>query len=315
MAGNGHSLVRPKQGEQDTSKILAGSPLAVQGVFLEILRERFIEGSGLDLVWRPDMTLTDILIETDYNEELESRSQTPAAYVGRLQTVPSKQMIGDRAGVRLPDHLEGQSALTTIQLNVDCVSNDNGESAVLGDLIQFMLLASQDVIQREFGFYDMSHPVLGQTIPFEQNVTKWNTPVSFVVQFWIRWAQVPIAPLLQQVAQRVTSKGIDATGHFVDIAVNSIKRGEVLKLDSIDPTKPLPASRVSVVGPPGPPGPPGPQGPPGVAVNVLPDATEIGQVVMSLDGSTWSATLPVVSGADGWLSNADGALLVEGLEP
>ena len=38
-----------------------------------------------------------------------------------------------------------------------------------------------------------------------------------------------------------------------------------------------------------------------------------GQILMSLDGYNWWPVCPVVSGADGWLSNADGELLIEGL--
>lgn len=43
--------------------------------------------------------------------------------------------------------------------------------------------------------------------------------------------------------------------------------------------------------------------------------TDIGQMLMSLDGETWESVRPVVSGADGWLSNADGDLLIEGMVP
>jgi hypothetical protein len=265
VAGNGVSLVRPKQFTQDPLKIAAGSPLAIQGVFLEIIRERFRADAGIGLVWRPDLTTTDLLIETGFNEEVEARNQVPAIYVNRLQTVPGKVVVGDRAGVRLPDHLEGFGALNTVVLAVECVSNDEGESAVLGDIVQYMLLASQDVIQREFGFYDFSHPSLSQTAPYDRDQTKWATTIEFNVQFWIRWKQVPIAPLLQQIAQRISHKGTDASGYFIDTTLNSFRRGEVLDPATIVPGEELPPSRVSIVGPPGPPGAPGAAGPPGIA--------------------------------------------------
>lgn len=47
----------------------------------------------------------------------------------------------------------------------------------------------------------------------------------------------------------------------------------------------------------------------------LPPATEVGQHLISFDGSTFERAQPVVSPDDGWLSNCDGELLVEGLEP
>ena len=43
-----------------------------------------------------------------------------------------------------------------------------------------------------------------------------------------------------------------------------------------------------------------------------PGSPDCGQVLISLDGVDWTTERPVVSGADGWLSNADGDLLVEG---
>lgn len=281
MAGHEHSLVRPKQFMQDPLKIAAGSPLAIQGVFLEIIRERFRSDSGLGLVWDPDLTTTGLIVETGYNEEVEARNKVPAVYINRLQTVPGKVMVGDRVVVRLPDHLEGFGALSTVVMSVECVSNDEGESAVLGDIVQFMLLASQDVIQREFGFYDMSHPSLGPTQPYDRDQTKWATTVDFQVQFWIRWSQVPIAPLLQQIAQRVSQNGNDASGHFVDVTINSLRRGEVFDPSTLPPGAPIPPSRVSIVGPPGPSGPqgsPGPAGPAGTTVYLLIDQALIGPI-------------------------------------
>jgi hypothetical protein len=274
VAGHENSLVRPKEFIQDPLKIAAGSPLAIQGVFLEIIRERFRADSGLGIVWQPDITETDVVIEVGFNEETESRSQTPAIYINKQDTVPAKIMVGDRAGVSLPDHCEGFAAITTVGIVIDCVSNDEGESAIVGDIVQYMLLASQDVIQREFGFYDMSQPSLSATEPYDRDTKKWNTQVQFQVQFWIRWSQVPIRPLLQQIATRITAQGNDAAGFFHDITINSLRRGEVLDPATQIPGAELPPSRVSIVGPPGPAGPAGPPGPagaPGATVLLLID--------------------------------------------
>lgn len=279
MAGHERSRVRPKTA-QDKTKIAAGSPLAIQGIFLEILRERFNEHCGLQWIWRPDITLSDIVIETGYNEETESRNTVPGLYVNRLQTVPQKMVVGDRAGVRLKDHLEGFAAIEDVAMVIDCVSADEGASAVLGDVVQFTLLASQDIIQREFGFYDFTHPTLSQTLPFEKDKTKWNTQVSFSVQFWIRWAQVPIAPLLQQISQRITLKGDTPTDHFVDTVINSMRRGDVFDNCLLKEGEALPPSRISIVGPPGPPGPPGAPGLPG-SITVV-DAMLIDQPMAGL---------------------------------
>lgn len=222
MAGHEDSLVRPKT-QQDETIIAAGSPLAIQGIFLEIIRERFSAEAAIDWVWKPDVTTTDILIETSFNEEIEARSQTPAVYVTRLQSTPIKMQVGDRAGVRLRDHTEGFSALMDVALNIECVSNDAGESSVLADIVQFMLLASEDGIQKHFGFYDMDHPVMGQTVPFPNAPeTKWTTPINLKVSFWVRWSQVPIGPLIQQISQRVTAS--EDSNYFVQTVITSMRR-------------------------------------------------------------------------------------------
>lgn len=221
MAGNDNSLVRPKT-PQDQSRIAAGSPLAVQGVFLEIIRERFTEEAGLDWIWRPEITETALLIEAGFNEETEARSETPAIYINRLQSTPIKMTIGDRAGVRLRDHLEGFSALMKVVMSIECVSPDAGETAILADIVQFMLLASSDIIQREFGLLDISHPVMGQTLPFEGTQGKFSTALNFDIDFWVRWSQVPIAPLLQQISVRATAT--DNPDFFIRTVVNSMRR-------------------------------------------------------------------------------------------
>lgn len=220
MAGHETNLVRPKTA-QDTSRIAAGSPLAIQGIFLEILRERFKVGCGLQWEWKADATTTGIFIESSYNEETEARNNSPSVYVTRLQSVPTREVVGDRAGVELKKHQEGFYAKMTVHMRMLCVANDEGESALLGDTVQFTLLASQDGIQEEFGFHDFKHPILGQTEPMERDQRKWVTPVDFSVDFVIRWAQVPIAPLIQQIRSRVSEKGTDA---FKDVVLTSMGR-------------------------------------------------------------------------------------------
>lgn len=224
MAGNPDSLVRPK-GAQDSQRIVAGSPLAVQGVFIEVLRERFSEAANLDMVWDPDPTLTGVLVEAAYNEETDSRSETPALYVERLQAVPIQVVTGDRAGVRLRDHFEGFYCLMQVDMQIECVANDRGVSAVLGDIVHWMLLASSDVIQRHFGFRDLAKPILGETVPFERAQTKWNTPITFQVQYEVRWAQLPIAPLLQQIGQRVNMSNTSTSEeYFHETTLDSLRR-------------------------------------------------------------------------------------------
>jgi len=219
MAGHETRAVRPET-PQDRMLIAAGSSLAIQGIFLEVLRERFSVNSKLNWCWTNDVATT-ILIESGYNEEVESRNAVPAIYVTRLQSTPSKEVLGDRFGVRLPDHKESFKALMRTEMALECVSNDEGESSIIGDIVQFTILASQDILEREFGFYSFQHPVLSQTTPYLRDQTKWSTTVNFAVEFWIHWSQVPIAPLLQQLSSVVALKGTD---YFKETVLNSMRR-------------------------------------------------------------------------------------------
>jgi len=217
-------LTRP-QTPQNQLRITVGSPLAVQGIFLEVIRERFASDSELGIVWREDLTETDILVETSFNADLEARNAVPAIYVTRISTIPSKIMIGDRVGVHLPDHLEAFGAIMTISFSLECVSNDEGQSAIIGDIVQHMLLASSDVIQATFGLQSMSHPALNTTIPYERDQAKWSSPVTFTADYLARLTTVPIAPLLQQIAQRVTLRG-DPNDYFTSKVITSFRRGD-----------------------------------------------------------------------------------------
>jgi len=220
MAGHEYSQVRP-QATQDRTRVAAGSPLALQGIFIEVLRSKFAKGNGSQWTWDLDPTLSDITIESSFNAETEVNNNAPALYVRRMRSVPVKQMVGDRVGVHLASHTEGFGAIMTTPMAIECVSPDEGESSILGDIVHGTLLTGQDVIQRYFGLHSFEHPMLRPPSPFEQDNTKWVSPVTFTIEFWIRWGSTPIGPLIQQIAQRTT---LGTTAYFTDIAINSITR-------------------------------------------------------------------------------------------
>ena len=220
MAGHEYSMVRPKTAQNKA--VLPGSPLAVQGVFLEVLRERYKASSGLQWQWDSDPTLTTLLVELGLNQETETRGTAPAVYINKLDTVVSRAVIGDRAGVQLHTGTEGFTALVTSPMRIDCVSTEAGESALLGDNVQFTLLVAQDPLQKHFGLHNVSLPSLEDTTPYERDNTRWNTPVDFQIQYWVRWIQRPLGPILQDLHYKVSSESNPS--YYIDVAVNSIAR-------------------------------------------------------------------------------------------
>ncbi len=201
--GNEYHAVRPHE-PQNRDKIAAGSPLAVLGIFIEALRERFNAEANLGIVWNEDVQTSQIIIEAGYNVETESRDSGRALYVNRLNTSPTQIAVGDRVGVSLPEHLEGFTCMMASQMSVDCISNDAGESAILADIVQSFFIASRQIFEAMYGFHDFGLADMGQTQPYEADQNKWNTAVSLMVQYQARWTTVKIRPKLQGVGLHMT---------------------------------------------------------------------------------------------------------------
>jgi hypothetical protein len=222
MAGNEYFPTRP-HGNQDRTKIAAGSPLAILGLLLEGLRERFNEEASIGIVWRDDVQTTDILIEAGYNSETESRDSGRALYVNRLSSVPSSLVLNNHAGTDLPSSLEGFMCMMQSQITIDCVSNDAGDSSLLGDIVQHFFIGSKKIFEGWYGIHDMSLAELGQTQPFSHDQTKWATTVAFRLQYQVRWSAVKIRPLLQDISTHITDG--TAVARHADVASASLQRG------------------------------------------------------------------------------------------
>lgn len=290
MAGNEYYPTRP-HAPQDTRKIAAGSPLAVLGLLLESVRQRFAEDANLGIVWREDPATTDVLIELGYNVEHEGGTFVRGVFINRLASTPMPIAVGNSAGVHLPDHKEGYIAMMSMPISIDCVAADAGESMLLGDIVQHFIMASSDILERMYGLHDVDLPALSATNPYTHDQKKFSTTVTFTVQYPVRWSTVKIRPLLAQIAMQVADAetGLDAAGHFVERAQASLQRrwpldppqGHPGFVDCDAPPGPgtgtpdvsgtgsasSSAGALALPGPPGPEGPqglPGPQGPPGI---------------------------------------------------
>jgi len=222
MAGNEYFATRP-HAHQDRTKIAAGSPLAILGLLLEGLRERFNEEANIGVVWRDDVQTTDILIEAGYNVETEARNVGRALYVNRLSSVPSSLVLNNHAGTDLPSSMEGFMCMMQSQITIDCVSNDAGDRSLLGDIVQHFFIGSKKIFEGWYGIHDMSLAELGQTQPFTHDQDKWSTTVAFRLQYQVRWSAVKIRPLLQDVSMHVADGTVVA--RHATAATTSLQRG------------------------------------------------------------------------------------------
>jgi len=203
--------------------IVDGSPLAIIGIFVEVLRERFSAANSPNAdqwLWLPDINQTKLVIESAFEDNTLVRDKQPAIYVDKDASAYGKVIVGDRVDHNFHNKGDIQWTLSTVPVIIDCNAARRGESAVLADIVQWTLHMTSDVIQATFALHDMSPPTLGRTVPFEMDTDVWNTQVTFQVQYNVVWAYVPVAPLLQSIAARITAAGVNASDYFTEVVLH-----------------------------------------------------------------------------------------------
>jgi len=203
--------------------IRPGSSLAIIGMFVEIIRKRFLATAELPWAWHSDIKHEGskaIAIESAYNEDIEQKNFRTAIYVDRDEQTIGRTVLGDFAGQFIPSGLTGFWALETVPILIECVAAKKAESAILADLVGIYLHASSDLIQSKFGLHEMTPITRGRTQPFPRDKNQHITPISFSVQFDLRWTNKPTAPLLQQISADISVSGFtNATEYFETIAL------------------------------------------------------------------------------------------------
>jgi len=200
------------------AEVMPGSSLAVLALMTEIVRERFRPNNELAWVWTEDATPEaseentpdeprKIFIEPAFSENAEVRNYRPAIFVDKQDTIPSKVAIGNFVGQELKSGHRGFYSVATIPIDIEIVSDRNGESATIADIVWFYLLSGREQIQNTFGMQDMSNPVLSRTAPQEADKRVWSTHVTFTIGINIRWSTVPISPILKEIVMRYRRSG------------------------------------------------------------------------------------------------------------
>lgn len=210
------------EGDQNV-RIRPGSPLAVIGLFVEVIRSRFqpsVMGTTLPYVWDADIKKTKIAIESAYVEDLDHRDFRPAVFIDVENATYGRTVIGDRAGQALQTSQEGFFSLDTQPILIECLAGKRGEAFVIGDIVRTFLQASSDLIQAKFGLHEMTPLVLGRPQPSQKDKDTWIAPVTFTVQIPARWTSKPTVTLLQEIILKIAHSGADdATQFFTEIAL------------------------------------------------------------------------------------------------
>lgn len=182
------------------------SPLALTGVFLDVLRERFNPKYDLGWSWLPGdegRAGSTIHIEAGGNRHTEDYSRRPAIYVIRNPINYSQAVLGDRYVNRdkTGDQFFYCIAQTGFTINIE--AEESGEAEMLADIVLSTLMMGSDEIERFFLFKKLGPFALSSEIRLRQDTEVYMISVQFGLSYEVRWATYPIRPLLKEILVKV----------------------------------------------------------------------------------------------------------------
>lgn len=217
--------------------IRIGSPLAILGMFVLVVRARFqAPNDDTGYIWRADPTPLQseestldaprtLYIESGDVADPDARDVKPAIFITKGDTQLRQVVIGNRSAIHTPTRTERFYMQAVIPITIQCISDNRGESMILGDLTWFHIASAKNYIRAEFGLNDIADPILGATQLFRYSggsAEAYLTPVSFAVTIEFHWITRPIAPMLKEISARLaTIGGGDATTGAIDLALRT----------------------------------------------------------------------------------------------
>ncbi len=207
------------EGQQDD--IFYGSSLALQGVFVEVIRSRFKginETNGIPYYWKSDPTPDSeetnqisnprlLKIDSAYLEFPDARNFRPAILIDAKSTVPLKDAVTNKAGEHRYTGIELFWCRCRTEMEVLVVDETRGACSVLADIVWFHLLATRMLVRAEFNIHEITEPIKSQVIPARKDKDIWECSISFNVEVEMRWYTRPIAPLLNEIKMNLRTIG------------------------------------------------------------------------------------------------------------
>lgn len=202
--------------------VLAGSPLAVAGLFVAVVQARLAE-AGLPWRYDPEYVRDDaqagtpgspspIYVTSAYAEADDVDNVLPRVVVAVPSATLTQTVVGNRAGIRTNDRREAFHAHDALSVMLRCYGKTAGEAYTLGHVVRHHLAACRLVIAELFHLHQVDLPVLNE--PVRERLAQgqgpaWVSSVGTNIQVKVTWTTTPIAPLLQ---------ALDAEG-FVKLAL------------------------------------------------------------------------------------------------
>lgn len=231
-----HGTKLPRLAEGEGVDVFPGSPLAVIGLWVFALRARFEYDSSAPLPWAwdddlrpkddedgeplPDGEPRKLQIESSYNVDVPYRNYRPAIFVGRGggPVTTNKMSVNNRVGKYIPTGFEVFHCYASMPISFECEAETSGESSSIAETAWAYVLATRGIFREDFGFHEITEPVLGDTVPSKEDKEIWVTPVQFQVQYDMRWGVTPIAPKLRDMAIRLMGN-VSGEEFFVKLAM------------------------------------------------------------------------------------------------
>lgn len=211
--------------------VFPGSPTALIAVFCAIVQARFYRQGGappLPWFWSMDGTPREddsgglpgdapkdaregrrIEIAPATQEHPDQRNNYPALLVSRSPIV--YRSLGTRRTVHEEHPFRAQMLMchASTNINIQCLSRNDGESANLADLVASYLYGSTQELTEEFNIYNIGDPVIGVTDIYKRlgnEVHAWRTDVQVEVTIAYKWYKYPLAPILREFRARLSAR-------------------------------------------------------------------------------------------------------------
>jgi hypothetical protein len=193
-----------------------------------LIRERFNAANSERYTWVDNKTATAIVIEAQFERNTELRDAKPGVYIDRGQTIYRKVAIDNRDQYSpsvMTRRLDQYISLVETDINIDVVAATKGESATLGNTVMEFIECSRNIIMTFFTLQDISPLIMNRTEAFQKDETLFNSPITFRTTHELRWASLPIAPVMREILVNGTlQSGSNTPANFEQIYVQSLDK-------------------------------------------------------------------------------------------
>ena len=211
----------------DIPYVAVKSPLALVGVFLQILRERFSESQQLQWVYVPGdggRALSTIHIEAGGNPETEDLARRPAIFVNRGPITFTQPVIGDQAGAGFEKGIRAFYAMAETNFVFSVESEEAGEAEQIADLLLSTLMMGSYEIVKAFLFRKLGPFAMSSRAKTRQDTELTVISINAGLSYDVRWRTIPIAPILKEVIVKAReSTYTDGNEFFSKIYQSSLR--------------------------------------------------------------------------------------------